>query len=207
MSQIPANPRSRPARALLSPAAARRRRCSACSPAAPPSTSSSGSGSSSPATAAAARHGRRSRDMDDVWIEFTLAGSAARPIRLHGLWPPQRRATDGPVLLYLHGARWNVEGSAPRIRRMQELGFSVLAIDYRGFGKSTAGPALGRTGLRGRTRRLGLARRANTRSALATSSATRWAAPSRSTWPPRSTTSAAPSSKARSPRSPTWPAP
>ncbi|MEP6826234.1 MAG: alpha/beta fold hydrolase, partial [Ramlibacter sp.] len=41
--------------------------------------------------------------------------------------------------LYLHGARWNVVGSAPRIRRMQELGFSVLAIDYRGFGKSTAG--------------------------------------------------------------------
>jgi alpha-beta hydrolase superfamily lysophospholipase len=41
------------------------------------------------------------------------------------------------VLLYLHGARWNVTGSAPRIRRMQQLGFSVLAIDYRGFGKST----------------------------------------------------------------------
>jgi hypothetical protein len=43
------------------------------------------------------------------------------------------------VLLYLHGARWNVEGSSPRIRRMQELGFSVLAIDYRGFGKSSPG--------------------------------------------------------------------
>ena len=41
------------------------------------------------------------------------------------------------MLLYLHGARWNVTGSAMRIRRMQELGFSVLAIDYRGFGKST----------------------------------------------------------------------
>jgi len=41
------------------------------------------------------------------------------------------------VLLYLHGARYNVAGSAPRIRRMHELGFSVLAVDYRGFGKST----------------------------------------------------------------------
>jgi alpha-beta hydrolase superfamily lysophospholipase len=40
-------------------------------------------------------------------------------------------------MLYLHGARYNVTGSAPRMRRMQELGFSVLAIDYRGFGKST----------------------------------------------------------------------
>lgn len=79
------------------------------------------------------------RDMDDVWIEFDSQVSG-QPARLHGLWlAVQQRAADGPVLLYLHGARWNVEGSAPRIRRMQELGFSVLAIDYRGFGKSTPG--------------------------------------------------------------------
>jgi alpha-beta hydrolase superfamily lysophospholipase len=77
--------------------------------------------------------------MQDVWIEF---GSqvTGRPTRLHGLWlAAERHATDGPVLLYLHGARWNVSGSAPRIRRMQQLGFSVLAIDYRGFGKSSPG--------------------------------------------------------------------
>ena len=43
------------------------------------------------------------------------------------------------MLLYLHNARWNVSGSAGRIRRMQALGFSVLAIDYRGFGQSSAG--------------------------------------------------------------------
>lgn len=75
--------------------------------------------------------------MDEVWIEFesTLTG---QPTRLHGLWLAAERA-NAPVLLYLHGARWNVTGSATRIRRMQELGFSVLAVDYRGFGKSTAG--------------------------------------------------------------------
>jgi alpha-beta hydrolase superfamily lysophospholipase len=75
--------------------------------------------------------------MDEVWIEFesTLTG---QPTRLHGLWLAADRA-NAPVLLYLHGARWNVTGSATRIRRMQELGFSVLAVDYRGFGKSTAG--------------------------------------------------------------------
>ena len=75
--------------------------------------------------------------MEEVWIEF---GSkvTGRPTRLHALWlPAQQRSQDQPVLLYQHGARWNVSGSAPRIRRMQELGFSVLAIDYRGFGKST----------------------------------------------------------------------
>ena len=65
---------------------------------------------------------------------------------MHGLWLAAKPAAasqgplasrKGPVLLYLHGARWNVEGSSARIRRMQELGFSVLAIDYRGFGKSS----------------------------------------------------------------------
>jgi uncharacterized protein len=80
------------------------------------------------------------RGMDDVWIEFDSRVSGERT-RLHGLWlAAEQPAQDGPVLLYLHGARWNVAGSAHRIRRMHELGFSVLAIDYRGFGKST--PAL-----------------------------------------------------------------
>lgn len=77
------------------------------------------------------------RDMRDVWIPFRSQVTGDE-VKLHGLWlPAQARPADGPVLLYLHGARWNVSGSAPRIRRMQELGFSVLAIDYRGFGKST----------------------------------------------------------------------
>jgi uncharacterized protein len=77
--------------------------------------------------------------MSDVWIDFhsTVAG---KPVQLHSLWLPHEthgHRPDTPVLLYLHGARWNVTGSAHRIRRMQELGFSVLAVDYRGFGKST----------------------------------------------------------------------
>ncbi len=54
------------------------------------------------------------------------------------LAPAPALAAEGPVLLYLHGARWNVSGSASRMRRMQELGFSVLGVDYRGFGKSSA---------------------------------------------------------------------
>jgi uncharacterized protein len=75
--------------------------------------------------------------MQDVWIAFP-SKVTGREARLHGLWlPAEQDADQGPVLLYLHGARWNVTGSAPRIRRMQQLGFSVLAIDYRGFGKST----------------------------------------------------------------------
>ena len=75
--------------------------------------------------------------MQDVWIEFT-SDASGKAERLHGLWLRHTKAS-APVLLYLHGARWNVAGSSGRIRRMQELGFSVLAIDYRGFGRSSAG--------------------------------------------------------------------
>ena len=81
---------------------------------------------------------------------------AGEPVRLHGLWLPQPRA-DAPVLLYLHGARWDVRGSAFRMRRMHELGFAVLGIDYRGFGQSTDTLPSETHGLRRRTRRLGLA--------------------------------------------------
>ena len=74
--------------------------------------------------------------MTDVWIPVPAKTEDAEPAQLHGLWLPANQP-NAPVLLYLHGARYNVTGSAPRMRRMQELGFSVLGVDYRGFGKST----------------------------------------------------------------------
>jgi len=73
--------------------------------------------------------------MADVWIDFE-SRETGEPVRLHGLWLAQPRA-DAPVLLYLHGARYDVRGSAHRMRRMHELGFAVLGVDYRGFGRST----------------------------------------------------------------------
>jgi alpha-beta hydrolase superfamily lysophospholipase len=79
------------------------------------------------------------RGMQDVWIDFA-SRETGETAQLHGLWSPHERFEKdpkAPVLLYLHGARFNVVGSAFRARRMQELGFSVLAVDYRGFGKST----------------------------------------------------------------------
>ncbi|WP_439588075.1 alpha/beta hydrolase [Hydrogenophaga sp.] len=79
------------------------------------------------------------QDMEDVWIDFQ-SPKTGKPVKLHGLWAAHddfSRREDAPILLYLHGARFNVIGSAFRARRMEDLGFSVLAIDYRGFGKST----------------------------------------------------------------------
>jgi uncharacterized protein len=80
--------------------------------------------------------------MSDVWVDFT-SEETGQPVKLHGLWLANETFASNPkapVMLYLHGARYNVTGSAFRARRMQELGFSVMAIDYRGFGKSS--PAL-----------------------------------------------------------------
>lgn len=76
-------------------------------------------------------------DMEEVWINFD-SRATGQAEQLHGLFLPSSRQ-DAPVLLYLHGARWNVSGSSGRMRRMQALGFSVLAVDYRGFGRSSAG--------------------------------------------------------------------
>lgn len=72
--------------------------------------------------------------MEDVWINFH-SQDAAQDVRLHALWLPHSNP-QAPVLLYLHGARWNVTGSSLRMRNMHSLGFSVLAIDYRGFGQT-----------------------------------------------------------------------
>ncbi|MGL4231043.1 MAG: alpha/beta hydrolase family protein, partial [Casimicrobium sp.] len=73
--------------------------------------------------------------MEDAWIEFAseVTGQSAK---LHLLISPAEDK-NAPVLLYLHGARWNVVGSAFRMNRMRDLGFTVVAVDYRGFGKST----------------------------------------------------------------------
>ena len=77
--------------------------------------------------------------MRDVWIDFVSAHpeQPGDRVRLHGLWLPQD-AAGAPVLLFLHGVHWDVRASAPRMRQLHRLGFSVLGIDYRGFGRSSA---------------------------------------------------------------------
>ncbi|MBI6602921.1 MULTISPECIES: alpha/beta hydrolase [Pseudomonas] len=54
---------------------------------------------------------------------------------IHAWWYPSA-SKDAPAILYLHGVRWNLTGQLFRIEQLHALGFSVLAIDYRGFGKS-----------------------------------------------------------------------
>ncbi|MBV4459152.1 lysophospholipase [Pseudomonas sp. COR58] len=54
---------------------------------------------------------------------------------IHAWWWPAERA-NAPAILYLHGVRWNLTGQLFRIEQLRAAGYSVLAIDYRGFGKS-----------------------------------------------------------------------
>jgi alpha-beta hydrolase superfamily lysophospholipase len=77
------------------------------------------------------------------WFAEPLAGTEEYDVRLangdtlHFWYVPQKEVTGAPTVLYLHGARWNMNGSVFRIARWHDLGFNVLAVDYRGFGRST----------------------------------------------------------------------
>jgi alpha-beta hydrolase superfamily lysophospholipase len=78
------------------------------------------------------------------WFSEPIAGTEEYDLtlpngqRVHAWHIAQAKgAADAPTVLYLHGARWNMNGSVFRIARWHELGFNVLAVDYRGFGRST----------------------------------------------------------------------
>jgi len=68
---------------------------------------------------------------EDVWIPVRPSPSAL----LHGWWLPSNDP-DAPAILYLHGNDVNLGSNIEHIARLNRLGFAVLAVDYRGFGKS-----------------------------------------------------------------------
>ncbi|XLX41626.1 alpha/beta hydrolase [Ectopseudomonas mendocina] len=71
-------------------------------------------------------------DIEDVQLQSPELGADES---LHAWWWPAARQ-DAPALLYLHGSRWNLTGQLFRIEQLHTMGFSVLAVDYRGFGQS-----------------------------------------------------------------------
>jgi len=68
---------------------------------------------------------------EELWIPVGGRGE-----RLHGWWlaSPGARYT----IVFFHGARVNLSGSVYRLRSLRDAGYNVLAIDYRGFGRSSA---------------------------------------------------------------------
>jgi pimeloyl-ACP methyl ester carboxylesterase len=71
---------------------------------------------------------------EDVW----MAIPGGSPAQLHGWWL-QAGDAAAPVFLYLHGNDLNIGGNLERVARLRGLGFTVLAVDYRGYGKSGGG--------------------------------------------------------------------
>jgi hypothetical protein len=70
--------------------------------------------------------------------EFNIPVAAEGEAHVNAWWWPGADR-DAPALLYLHGSRWNLTGQLFRIQQLHDFGFSVLAVDYRGFGRSSAG--------------------------------------------------------------------
>jgi hypothetical protein len=59
--------------------------------------------------------------------------------RLVGWWLPPPRPQAG-VVLFLHGTPGTLRDTVWRLPALQQAGFGVLAIDYRGYGGSTGAP-------------------------------------------------------------------
>jgi fermentation-respiration switch protein FrsA (DUF1100 family) len=70
--------------------------------------------------------------VQDVYLPTSDAADAQK---IHAWWWPSSDP-NAPVVYYLHGARWNLTGHLRRMEQLRQFGFSVFAIDYRGFGKS-----------------------------------------------------------------------
>lgn len=67
-----------------------------------------------------------------VWIP--VLGKNGKVEQLSGWWLPNTNSHQ--VLLYLHGNGSNISGNLGRASRYHRLGFSVLLLDYRGYGLS-----------------------------------------------------------------------
>jgi hypothetical protein len=91
----------------------------------------------------AIEEGRIGPSISDVWLTtedgVRVHGWYATPVRAEG----ERQTPVKPkaVVLYLHGNGGNVTSYYPIIRVLVELEVEVLALDYRGYGRSDGSPS------------------------------------------------------------------
>jgi len=70
---------------------------------------------------------------EDVYIK--VDDSSGNSQHIHAWWISSEHPGDR-CLLYLHGSALNIGANISHARRFQRMGFSVLLISYRGYGKS-----------------------------------------------------------------------
>jgi len=75
------------------------------------------------------------RSGDRRWL-VPVDGSGNGTQQLSLWWLPNADPT-APALLYLHGTFRNLYQNLPKIDALREAGFSIVAVDYRGWGDST----------------------------------------------------------------------
>ena len=68
------------------------------------------------------------------FIEWDAAGASAQRLQL---WWMPHADPQAPTLLYLHGTFRNLYRNHPKMQALRQAGFSVLAVEYRGWGEST----------------------------------------------------------------------
>ena len=72
-------------------------------------------------------------DFQEVWLPVTTADGKVE--KIHGWWIPAATA-KAKTVLYLHGNGVNIGANAAHAHRFHQMGFAVLIIDYRGYGRS-----------------------------------------------------------------------
>ncbi|MCM0589684.1 MAG: alpha/beta fold hydrolase [Gloeotrichia echinulata IR180] len=70
---------------------------------------------------------------EEVWLPVTV--NRGKVEHIHGWWI-KAKESHPKVLLYLHGNGLNIGANVAHASRFYKLGFSVLLIDYRGYGRS-----------------------------------------------------------------------
>ena len=72
----------------------------------------------------------RSLDFSDQWI-------AVEDGKIHGWWIPAA-SPKAPAALFFHGNAGTISSQIEQLVLLHNAGFAVLAVDYRGYGSSTA---------------------------------------------------------------------
>jgi uncharacterized protein len=83
----------------------------------------------------------RDLDYQDVWIPVGKNGKSNE--QLFGWWLPAadkilaNNSSSKGTVLYLHGYNQNIGKNIDPARTLNQLGYDVLLVDYRGYGKSS----------------------------------------------------------------------
>lgn len=71
----------------------------------------------------------------DIWLAVSIHGQQEK---IHSWWCPVEQPRG--VLLYFHGNAGNLSHRSAAIADWQRHGFSVMIVDYPGYGRSTGSP-------------------------------------------------------------------